>query len=208
MYSHWSAIAIDKAGTVYVTWDTNDRQAGTSGGCDGASTPAANSIMLVATKDLGKTWSAPVTIAHPGTRVFWPWIAAGDAGKVSVVWYQTEKQDGLPDLDCQTGHVHVMNASITNATSKSPAKSIVDAAGRVVHVGWVCQGGTTCVATGQDRRLGDYFTNVLDGRGCILIATGDTLLTDPTTGGPLPTARPLFIRLNGGPRLIGSGSCS
>jgi hypothetical protein len=208
MYSHWAAIAIDKAGAVYMTWDTDDRQAGTSGGCDGARTPAANSIMLISSKDLGTTWSAPVTVAHPGTRVFWPWIAAGDAGKVSVVWYQTEPQDGQPDLDCQTGHVHAMEASITGATSKSPQKAIVDAAGRVVHVGWVCQGGTTCVATGQDRRLGDYFTNVLDGRGCVLIATGDTLLTDPTTGGPLPTARPLFIRQNGGPRLIGTGTCS
>ncbi len=208
MYAHWPAIAIDKAGTVYVTWDTAERQAGTSGGCDGAQTPAANSIMLLSTKDLGKTWSAPVTVAHPGTRVFWPWIAAGDSGKVSVVWYQTEPQDGLPDLDCQTGHVHAMEASITGANGKNPAKSVVDAAGRVVHIGWVCQGGTTCVATGQDRRLGDYFTNVLDGRGCVLIATGDTRLTDPTTGGPLPTARPLFIRQNGGPRLIGSGTCS
>src|SRR5206468_4233491 len=25
MFSHWSAIAIDKAGTVYVTWDTDNR---------------------------------------------------------------------------------------------------------------------------------------------------------------------------------------
>src|SRR5213082_1046113 len=88
------------------------------------------------------------------------------------------------------------------------SSDLVDAAGRAIHIGWVCQGGTTCVATGQDRRLGDYFTNVLDGRGCVLIATGDTRLTDPTTGGPLPTARPLFIRQNGGPRLIGSGTCS
>ncbi|MFL6066390.1 MAG: hypothetical protein ACJ74N_01500 [Gaiellaceae bacterium] len=208
IFAHWPAIAIDKAGTVYVTWDTDERQAGTSGGCDGAQTPAANSIMLLSTKDLGKTWSAPATVAHPGTRVFWPWIAAGDSGKVSVVWYQTEPQDGLPDLDCQTGHVHAMEASITGASGKNPQKAIVDAAGRAIHVGWVCQGGTTCVATGQDRRLGDYFTNVLDGRGCVLIATGDTRLTDPTTGGPLPTARPLFIRQNGGPRLIGSGTCS
>jgi hypothetical protein len=208
MFAHWPAIAIDKAGTVYLTWDTDDRQANTSGGCNGARTPAANSIVLVSTKDLGKTWSAPVVISHPGTRVFWSWVAAGDAGKVSVVWYQTEKQDGLPDLDCQTGHVHVMEASVTNATSKAPSKAIVDAAGRVVHIGWVCQGGTTCVATGQDRRLGDYFTNVIDGHGCVLIATGDTRLTDPTTGGPLPTARPLFIRQNGGSRLIGTGNCS
>jgi hypothetical protein len=207
MYAHWPAIAIDAAGTVYVVWDTNERQAGTSGGCNGAQTPAPNSIMMISTKDLGQTWSAPVTVAHPGTRVLWPWIAAGSAGKVSVVWYQTEAQDGMPDLDCQTGHIHAMEASITNATGKSPQKTTVDAVGRPVHIGWVCQGGTTCVATGQDRRLGDYFTNTLDAHGCVLIATGDTRLTDPTTGGPLPTARPLFVHQNGGPRLIGSGTC-
>lgn len=208
MFAHWPAIAIDAAGAVYLTWDTNDRQAGTSGGCDGAQTPAPNSIMLVSTKDLGKTWSKPYTVAHPGTRVFWPWLAAGDAGKVSVVWYQTEPQDGMPDLDCQTGHVHAMEASILSATGTSPQKYVADAAGRPVHVGWVCQGGTTCVATGQDRRLGDYFTNVLDGRGCVLIATGDTRLTDSTTGGPYPTARPLFLRQNAGPALRGKGTCS
>jgi hypothetical protein len=208
MYGHWSAIAVDKAGTVYVVWDTDNRQAGTSGGCNGAETPAPNSIMMISTSDLGKTWSTPVTVAHPGTRVLWPWIAAGDAGKVSVIWYQTEAQDGLPDLDCQSGHVHVMEASITGATSKSQHAITVDAAGRVVHIGWVCQGGTTCVVTGQDRRLGDYFTNALDARGCVLIATGDTRLVDPTTGATYPTARPLFIHQNGGPRLIGSGNCS
>jgi hypothetical protein len=208
MFAHWPAIAIDSAGAVYLTWDTDDRQAGTSGGCDGVETPAANSIMLVSTKDLGKTWSAPMTVAHPGTRVLWPWIAVGAGGKVSVVWYQTEPQDGQPDLDCQVGHIHAMEASLTGATTTKPQKSIVDAAGRVIHIGWVCQGGTLCVATGQDRRLGDYFTNTLDARGCVLIATGDTRLTDPTTGGPLPTARPLFIRQNSGPSLSGKGTCS
>jgi hypothetical protein len=208
MYAHWPAIAIDAAGAVYLVWDTNERQAGTSGGCDGAQTPAPNSIMMVSTPDLGKTWSAPTTVAHPGTRVLWPWVAAGDAGKVSVIWYQTEPPDGMPDLDCQTGHIHAMEATILGASSKKPQKWTVDAAGRPVHIGWVCQGGTTCVVTGQDRRLGDYFTNALDRRGCVLIATGDTRLVDPTTGGPFPTARPLFLRQNGGPRLIGNGICS
>ena len=76
MYAHWPAIAIDSAGTIYVVWDTDNRQPGTSGGCNGAATPAANSIMMISTRDLGATWSAPVTITHPGTRVLWPWIAA------------------------------------------------------------------------------------------------------------------------------------
>jgi hypothetical protein len=209
MYAHWPAIALDAAGTVYVVWDTDDRQAGTAGGCDGAPTPAANSIMLAYTKDLGQTWSAPITVARTsGVRVFWPWVAAGDAGNVSVVWYQTEPGDNLPDLDCQAGHVHVMQATVLGATSRRPQQWTVDAAGRPVHTGQVCQGGTTCVATGQDRRLGDYFTNALDARGCVLIATGDTRLTDPTTGGPLPTSRPLFLRQSAGPSLVGKATCS
>jgi hypothetical protein len=63
------------------------------------------------------------------------------------------------------------------------------------------------VATGQDRRLGDYFTNAVDARGCVIIATGDTKLTDPTTGAPYPTARPLFVKQNGGPSLYGAKNC-
>lgn len=209
LYAHWPAIAIDGAGTVYLVWDPDNRQAGTSGGCNGAATPAPNSIMLARTDDLGRTWSNPAPVAHPGNaRVFWPWITAGDGGKIAVVWYQTEPQDGMPDLDCQPGHVHAMSATITGATSNTPNETVVDAAGRPVHIGQVCQGGTTCVATGQDRRLGDYFTTTLDPRGCVLIATGDTRLIDPTTGGPLPTARPLFLHQNVGPRLIGTGTCS
>jgi hypothetical protein len=34
-------------------------------------------------------------------------------------------------------------------TGTKPAGTTVDVAGRPVYIGWVCQGGTTCVATGQ-----------------------------------------------------------
>ena len=42
----------------------------------------------------------------------------------------------------------------------------------------------------------------------VLIASGDTMLLDPLTGAQLPTARPIFMRQNAGPVLIGKGSCS
>src|SRR5439155_24536255 len=122
-------------------------------------TQASNTYIHIYQTDPGKTWSPPMPITHPATRVHWPWNAAGDAGKVSVIWYQTEPQDGPPDSDCQTGHIHAMEATLLGANGKKPQQWIADAAGRAVHVGWVCQGGTTCVVTGQDRRLGDYFTN-------------------------------------------------
>jgi hypothetical protein len=207
-FAHWSAIALDKAGIIYMVWDTDDRQAGTSGGCDGAATPAPNTVELVYTKDRGATWSKPITVAAPkNARVFWPWITAGDKGKVSVIWYQTGAGQ-LPDSDCQAADVYVYEASILDATASTPKFTAVNVVGRPVHSGLVCQGGTTCVATGQDRRLGDYFTNALDARGCVIIATGDTMLRDPTTGAPLPTARPLFVKQTSGPALYGKNSCS
>src|SRR5205807_4018424 len=100
-------LAIDAADTIYTVWTPNDRQPGTTGGCSGAETPAPNSVMLSHSTDFGKTWSAPVTIYRPANaRAFWPWITAGDAGKISVVWYQTSTGE-LSDLDCQFAHVHV-----------------------------------------------------------------------------------------------------
>jgi hypothetical protein len=45
----------------------------------------------------------------------------------------------------------------------------------------------------------------------VTIATGDTMMKDPATGGELPTSRPLFVRQNSGPPLYtgnGTGDCS
>jgi len=91
--------------------------------------------------------------------------------------------------------------ALTNAK-----KYVVNASGRPVHEGGICQGGTTCVVTGQDRRLGDYLTNALDARGCVMIATGDTMSPDPVTGGDRAWSLPLFIMQNAGPSLT-HGSC-
>jgi hypothetical protein len=200
-------LAVDRKDTIYTAWTPDLRQPGTSGGCDGAQTPAPNSVLLSYSTNWGRTWSAPVTIYKAtNSRVAWPWIVAGDGGKVSVVWYETEAGE-LADLDCQVAHIHVKEAHVLNATSSGRSAGVVDPVGRAIHFGTVCQGGTGCVVTGKDRRLGDFFTNSIDARGCLMIATGDTMLTDPTTGAPYPTSRPLFIRQNGGPKLVGTGSC-
>jgi hypothetical protein len=152
-------------------------------------------------KDFGQTWSQ-TTIAHPGNaRVFWPWIVAGDRGKVSVVWYQTDK---VVDPDCQQSKISVRAAQMSGADNPSHAgTTIVDPVGRPIHDGTVCQGGTTCVATGQDRRLGDFLTNATDEHGCVMIGTGDTTQPDPLTGGPRPISLPLFVHQNAGVGLTG-----
>src|SRR4051795_5682025 len=87
-FGHWPAIALDKADNVYAVWDDNPVDKTQQDSC-GGSKPLPNNILMSVSRDFGATWSAPRTIAHSDSaRVFWPWVAAGDAGKVSVVWYQ------------------------------------------------------------------------------------------------------------------------
>ena len=210
MFAHWPSMALDAADNLYMVWDTNERAPSGAGGCgslpppgpDDGPAPLPNSIQLAVSKDFGRTWSTPVTVARPGgRRAFWPWIAAGTAGRVSVVWYETTK---LTDPDCQETTVSVRAAQIFGATNPANADvTTVDPIGRPIHDGTVCQGGTTCVATGQDRRLGDFFTNAIDEHGCVLISTGDTTHPDPVTGTTRPIALPLFVRQNNGPSLTG-----
>jgi hypothetical protein len=170
----------------YLVWDTDARDMFSRNGCPptdsgsesfgslpptNAETPLANQVLMSVSTNGGLSWSAPRTVAyHPGHRLLWPWITAGSAGNVGVVWYQYNR---VTDPDCGTGNVSVMAARISNATSAQPSETVVDAAGRPIHSG-----------SGEDRRLGDYFTVNTDHHGCMIIATGDTTLVDPVTGQP------------------------
>ena len=206
-YAHWPSIALDDKGGLYMVWDNDPRQKGTSGGCDSAQTPAPNQVQMIYSPDLGEHWGKPVTIAAPaGQRVLWPWMVAGDAGKVNVVWYQT---NNLADLACQNADLRAMSATVLDANKPNPKVLTADAVGRPISKNNnICQNGTTCVATGEDRRLGDFFTNGIDERGCVMVATADTTSPDPTSGGQRPISLPLFVKQSSGPKLRGKGDCS
>ena len=206
LYAHWAMIALDDSGGLYLVYDDDPRADGTSGGCDGARTPLPNAIRMVYSPDLGRTWGAPVVVSQPpGKRVLWPWIVAGDRGKVNVSWYETDK---VVDLACENAALRVMSATIDGAHTATPRAQTADAVGRPIAVNNICQSGTTCVATGEDRRLGDFFTNAIDERGCVLIATADSTAKDPVTGGERVVAAPIFTRQTSGPALRGGGDCS
>jgi hypothetical protein len=224
-FSHWPAISIDSAGNYYIVWDTDDRDTHSANGCPpaysgsesfgtlppvNAPTPLANRVMMSYSTDGGQHWSAPQTVAYsPGHRLLWPWVTAGSAGRIGVVYYQ---YSSVVDPDCAPANaqVSVMAAELSNAPSSQPTETIVDAAGRPIHSGSICAGGTTCAAenaiTSEDRRLGDYFTDNVDGHGCLMIATGDTTLNDPVTGLTSPISHPLFLHQDGGTSLTGQ-SC-
>jgi hypothetical protein len=206
VYAHWPMIALDDAGGLYMVWDDDPRQPNSNGGCDGARTPLPNTIKLIHSPDFGRTWGTPVTLARPaGKRVLWPWVVAGDKGRLSVVWYETDK---VVDLACEKAKLTVRAAYVARADEREPYVETVDAIGRPIADNDLCQSGTTCVATGEDRRLGDFFTNAIDERGCAMIATADTTSPDPVTGGQRPISLPLFAQQDSGPALRGGGDCS
>jgi hypothetical protein len=205
VFAHWPALAIDSSDNVYAVWDDNPVSKTAKDTCGGAA-PLANNIKLSISRDFGKSWSTPITVAHTnGGRVFWPWVAAGDTGRVSVVWYQTNK---VVDVDCEDADITIGEAHILNALAPSPTISTVNAGGRAIHTGSVCQGGTLCVAENKDRRLGDFFTNSVDHRGCVLIASGDTTQTDPTTGREFAYSLPIFMSQTSGPGLRSGVNCA
>jgi hypothetical protein len=212
MTAHWSALAVDANNTIYEVWDDNPRARSgfscgdTAVGNANPGAPLPNHVKYAYTTDLGKTWSKPVTLAAPDqARAFWPWAVAGDAGKLSVTWYQS---DSLVDLDCQASSIRVWESTIQSADTATPQVDTTVVSSKPIHSGGVCQGGTTCLATGQDRRLGDFFTNSIDQNGCVMIATGDTTTVDPVFATPQPYSLPVIFRQNAGPPLKGSGDCS
>jgi len=196
LLTHFPSLALDKAGNLYLTWA--DQPGGTSGS-------GKNTIWLSSSKD-GVHWTKAIAVAHPGTTVLWPWIAAGSPGNVSVVWYQYDRPTPDPD-QATTGNVSIMAASLFGVGTKHVTQSTANASGKPIHVGGICQGGTTCVATGQDRRLGDYFTNWIDARGCVVIASGATTYADAVTGGEKAWSTPIFLHQDGGKSLTGH-TCS
>jgi hypothetical protein len=202
VFAHFPITVFDRDDRLYLIWDTDARQAGTSGGCDGKPTPATNAIQMAVSKDFGKTWSKPRTVASfSGQRVFWPWAVAGDRGELSIVYYVSDR---LSDPDCQDSTISINETRVSGADTGTPVFVTQDVAKRPIHKSsTVCQGGTTCVATGQDRRLGDFFTNALDQNGCVMVASGDTTVPSTQTGGPRPVSLPILVRQTSGPSLTG-----
>ena len=186
VFAHWPSIALDSQDNVDLTWDTT----ATSGG------NLVNAIDLDSFNLVTQTWGTLTTITQPGTSVLWPWVTVGNPGNVAVVWYQYAAPT---NPDSGTGDVSLMESTVSGANTATPTVDTpIDAVGSPIHNGGMCQSGTTCVATGQDRRLGDFFTDSIDSNGCVLIASGETS-TDPSAA----TSRPIFVHQTSGTSLTG-----
>ncbi|HZD16563.1 MAG TPA: hypothetical protein VE669_00325 [Actinomycetota bacterium] len=165
-------LALDRAGNVYLV--TNTR----------------NQIRVSHSTDRGETWQT--TVIHdttaddtPGVAedVLWPWISAGDDGRVGVSWFQADRP--VPTTDTTVASYRVFAAQTVTGhgwvdacgAEQPPAYEVAVATPEPFHTGTICSEGTTCqaeVPEAVDRRLGDYHTNSISAGGKMVIAYSDT----------------------------------
>jgi hypothetical protein len=138
--NNFPAVAVDTAGNVYAAW-SND-----------------HNVYLAHSTDQGQHWSTPVKVNQgtAATTAIFPWLAAGHAGKVDLVFYgtpaganyQTCGQTGK--YNCQNEPWSVFFAQNLNVLGGGTWTQV--AATPVVHYGGVCQGGISCTGNGNDNR--------------------------------------------------------
>jgi hypothetical protein len=137
--NNFPAVAVDTAGNVYATWSDDQN------------------VYLAYSTDHGQHWSAPGKINHgTATTAIYPWLTAGNPGKVDVVFYGTPAASNYQTCGqtgkytCQNEPWSVFFAQNLNVLGGgSWAQSNVTP---VVHYGGVCQGGVTCTSSGNDNR--------------------------------------------------------
>jgi hypothetical protein len=193
----FGTVAVDRAGNVYVA---------AAGGYLGATDRKADGEVTFASFDRKtKKWSPVTKIPIPAGDALWPWLAAGDDGRVAVVWYQSmaKNPDAFYIMAAETLNGHGTKCS--DGRWLPPRFRVVNASGRPIHLGQICLDGTACNADSDfaagDRRLGDFFTVNYDHSGRIFIVSADTRLTN-FQGGPKPVANPIFIAQTEGTKLL------
>jgi hypothetical protein len=186
-FDSFTVVAVDRASNVYVVW--NERH------------PASQTtdVMFAVSKDRGATWTQPIKVNNgPQTTVF-PWIVAGDAGKIDIVYYGTSEKGPSPETVPETSKWKVWMAQSLNALDRIPSFKENPATG-FMHQGSICTSGTGCAAGTRD--LLDFFQVDVDAAGFANIAYTDNLNTPPDGTDPHQELI-YFVKQKGGKTLYG-----
>jgi hypothetical protein len=154
----FTVVDVDTAGNVYVVWSDGGEPRNT---------------FLATSTDQGKTWSDPVTVNPPSQKTtLFPWIAAGDPGRVWVTWYGSSKPEAAPD---NRGPWYAYASQSLNALSNKPKFKTVRVSDRINHDNEICLSGIGCTAgQAEDRNMLDDFTADIDPQGMLHVAYNDT----------------------------------
>jgi hypothetical protein len=202
----FAPMTIDRAGNLYVTWAQAPVSAST-GQVSGSS-----QIYIAVSTNHGATWGPPVrvTAATPTLQTsLFPWIVAGDPGRVDVVWYGTPTLGSCPNQPCGssaiTAHWSVMmaqslNTIVNGKPNSNPSFATTQVSEVSNHYGSICTFGISCT-TGGDRGLLDFISVTIGLKGEANVVWADAVNQD---GGGTSAAVIGFNRQYAGPSLYAS----
>jgi hypothetical protein len=181
-------LAIDRAGNLIAVWEQAP-----CGPCPNTINGDTYIYYAVSTTQ-GDSWSAPQQLPTPGlnTNVF-AWPAAGDAGRVDIAWYGTDRHAPVPgngpcsvNGDWSLYLVQALNFTSLNPTWTQP----ILASEHAVHHGSVqtLMGGQT-----GDRSLGDFLQVRIGLQGEANISYADS-----NSATEALASQGMFVRQNGG----------
>jgi len=138
--NNFPAVAVDAAGNVYATWSDDQN------------------VYLTHSTDHGQHWTGLGRVNHgsAAATAIYPWLAAGKAGQVDLVFYGTPAAANYQacgqtgKYTCQNEPWSVFfsqNLNVLGGGTWAQAKVTP-----VVHHGGVCQGGVSCTSSGNDNR--------------------------------------------------------
>ncbi len=195
-----SFVALDtgKDGALYVSW--SERHPGATAAV------SETWVMLARSSDHGAAWSAPTRVgASVPTGVF-PWVTAGDAGRVAVTYLGTPSTGFAPESTVDKAAPWYVYSSFS--TDGGTTFTDYQTTPTPVHRGVICTSGTGC-ATGA-RDLGDFLETDLDAHGCLVTAYTDNSRDVVTATGVRSvdqSSLAAFVRQQSGPGLLTSTPC-
>ena len=183
-FDSFAVVAVDRAGSVYVVWSERH--------------PAdrATWTMLARSTDAGRHWSAPVRVNRAPRTTTFPWVTAGDDGRIAVSYYGTEAGGNSPQTVPADAAWRVYSSYSTDG-GRSFREYATTA---VMQRGSICTSGTSCSTGG--RNLLDFFETAMDGSGCLVTAFADN------TVAPKIAAVVSYVRQTAGPGLLARRACS
>ena len=133
--NQFANVVVDKSGVVYVAYSDN------------------HGIFYQYSTNRGQTFSAPMQVSQGTDTAVMPWLAAGERGKIDLVYYQAVGYSGNPEVATANVAWKVVMAQSLAAASPLPAFNYTTV-NPVVHHGGVCEGGALCTG---NRDLYDDF---------------------------------------------------
>jgi hypothetical protein len=168
-------MAVDTAGNLYYTWSQTQGPSSDASGLTGE-----QDVYYTYSTDHGTSWVAPIPLTQESNdSAVMPWMVAGDAGRVDLVYYKAN--NGLNSnvgFDAN-GNPMVWNvyfAQSLNALNGGKNFNSVQISDHPNHLGGICTAGLACSG---DRDLLDFFTVDIDHLGAANVVWAD----DNTTRG-------------------------